>query len=83
MVGYVPSSLLLRISLMSFLKVFTANMWNGIDMSYSVCFFVYFCLLVSGRGEAGHAILACGAVLLFPRPVRYSIIRDSSLKTIK
>jgi hypothetical protein len=47
--------------------VFTANMWNGLDFCFCCSFVVYFSLVVSGRGEEGHAILACGAVLLFPR----------------
>jgi len=48
-------------------KVFTANMWNGLDFCFCFCFVVYFCLLASGNGGAGYSILACGAVLLFPR----------------
>ncbi|KIM89733.1 hypothetical protein PILCRDRAFT_812533 [Piloderma croceum F 1598] len=47
--------------------VFTANMWNGLDFCFCCSFIVYFSLVVSGKGEEGHAILACGAVLLFPR----------------
>jgi len=47
--------------------VFTANMWNGLDFCFCCSFIVYLSLVVSGKGEEGRAILACGAVLLFPR----------------
>lgn len=48
-------------------SVFTANMWNGLDASFSLCFLVYAGLLAGGRSELAHTVLACGAILLFPR----------------
>jgi hypothetical protein len=42
-------------------------MWNGIDSCFCLCFLLYLCFLANGNGEAGHAILTCAAVLLFPR----------------
>ena len=61
----------------TYILVFTANMWNGLDFCFCFSFIVYFSLVVSGKGEEGHAILACGAVLLFPRYLVAFIFSES------
>lgn len=54
-------------------------MWNGLDIAFSFSFFVYLGCIVAGKAETGHAILACAAVLLFPRYVEKLILINSNL----